>query len=174
MVHATGLMLDGVLLTSLPFLAGVVCNLAGGILGDRLTQRIGTRTALRLIPSVCLAGTALVLTAMALSHSRLAIVLLSSAGFGMMDLMLPSAWAMCVSIGGRFSGTATGVMNTAGQAGGFLGTVFFGYVVQASGSYNLPVCFIAAMVLISALLFARVDCTQRLDAEVCEPTAQPA
>jgi MFS family permease len=174
MVHATGLMLDGLLLTSLPFLAGVVCNLAGGILGDQLTRRIGARAALRLIPAGCLAGTALVLTAMALIHGRLAVVLLSSAGFGMMDLMLPSAWAMCVAIGGRFCGTATGVMNTAGQAGGFLATILFGYVVQASGSYNLPVCFIAVMVFISALLFARVDCTQRLDAETGEPTAQPA
>jgi len=81
----------------------------------------------------------------------------------LMDLMLPSAWAMCLSIGGRSSGAATGAMNTAGQAGGFLCTVLFGYIVNATGSYSLPVWLIAGMVLTSALLFSRIDCTRGLD-----------
>ncbi|MGB3628339.1 MAG: hypothetical protein WBA18_02510, partial [Terracidiphilus sp.] len=89
---------------------------------------------------------------------------LSSLGFGMMDLMLPSAWALCLAIGGRLSGTTTGMMNTAGQAGGFLCTVLFGYIVHATGSYNLPLWFIAGMVLASALIFTRIDCTQCVDA----------
>ena len=57
------------------------------------------------------------------------------------------------------------MMNTAGQAGGFLCTVLFGYVVERTGSYNLPLVFIASMVLVSALIFARIDCTQTIDAE---------
>ena len=71
-----------------------------------------------------------VLVAMAVFHGKVAVVALSSLGFGMMDLMLPSAWALCLAIGGRLSGTATGMMNTAGQAGGFLCTVLFGYIVH--------------------------------------------
>lgn len=55
------------------------------------------------------------------------------------------------------------MMNTAGQAGGFLCTVLFGYIVHLTGSYNAPLWFIAAMVLISASIFARIDCTQTLD-----------
>jgi len=57
-------------------------------------------------------------------------------------------------------------MNTAGQAGGFLCTVLFGYIVHATGSYNLPLWFIAGMVLVSALIFTRIDCTQCVDAGV--------
>jgi len=166
MVHSAGLPLDGVLLTSLPFLVGVGANLAGGVLADRLTLRWGAKTALRVLPSVCLTMTAAILVAMAFFHGKVAVVALSCLGFGMMDLMLPSAWAMCVAIGGRSSGTATGMMNTAGQAGGFLCTVLFGYIVHVTGSYNLPLVCIAAMVLTSALAFARIDCTQGLDAEV--------
>ena len=165
MVHSGGFSPDGILLTSLPFAMGLVCNLAGGELGDRLTVRWGAKTALRAIPSVCLVFTALALAGMALVHGRVAAVVLSSLGFGMMDLMLPSAWAMCLAIGGRSSGTATGMMNTAGQAGGFLGTVLFGYIVRATGSYNRPLLFIAAMVLIAAVTFARIDCTRGVDAE---------
>ena len=53
-------------------------------------------------------------------------------------------------------------MNTAGQAGGFLCTVLFGYIVHATGSYNMPLWFIAAMVLISAAIFSSIDCSRGL------------
>jgi len=171
MVHSAGLSLDGVLLTSFPFLVGLGANLGGGALGDRLTERWGAKAALRTITSVCLALTATILVGMALCHGKVTIVVLSSLGFGMMDLMLPSAWAMCLAIGGGASGTATGMMNTAGQAGGFLCTVLFGYIVHATGSYNLPLWFIAAMVLTSAFLFSRIDCTRGLHTD---PAANPA
>ena len=69
---------------------------------------------------------------------------------------------MCMSLGGRFSGAATGAMNTAGNLGGWFCTVLFGYVVKATGDYNLPVRAVAAMVLVAAVLFARVDCTKGL------------
>jgi ACS family glucarate transporter-like MFS transporter len=166
MMHAAGFSLNGELFTALPFALGCAGNLAGGALGDRLSLRWGARTALRFIPAICLTLTALILVAMALFHGKFAVVVLSSIGFGVMDLMLPSAWALCVSIGGRWSGTATGAMNTAGQAGGFLGTVLFGYIVQRTGNYNLPLFFLAAMVLISAFLFTRIEETHTLDTEV--------
>ncbi|MGA3129820.1 MAG: MFS transporter [Terracidiphilus sp.] len=164
MVHTAGFSLNGVLFASLPFLVGLAANLVGGQLGDRLTLRWGARRALRWIPAVCLTVTALLLIAMATFHGKVAVVVLSSLGFGAMDLMLPSAWALCLAIGGRASGTATGMMNTAGQAGGFLCTVLFGYIVHVTGSYNLPLWFIAAMVLVSAAIFTRIDCTQCVDA----------
>jgi len=157
--------LNGVLLTSLPFLVGLCSNLVGGVLGDRLTSRWGAKTALRVIPCVCLTLTALVLACMASFHGKATTVALSSLGFGIMDLMLPSAWAMCLAIGDRFSGTASGMMNTAGQGGGVLSTVLFGYIVHRTGSYNAPPWFIAAMVLTSALIFSRIDCTKGLGSE---------
>jgi MFS transporter, ACS family, glucarate transporter len=163
MVHAAGFSLNGVLFASLPFLVGLAANLVGGQLGDRLSARWSARVALKWIPAVCLTLTAALLVAMALFHGKVAVIVLSSAGFGMMDLMLPSAWALCLAIGGRLSGTATGMMNTAGQAGGFLCTVLFGYIVHATGSYNLPLWFIAGMVLTSAAMFTRIDCTQSVD-----------
>jgi hypothetical protein len=37
-------------------------------------------------------------------------------------------------------------------------------MVHATGSYDLPLYFIAAMVLASAAIFTRIDCTQCVDA----------
>ena len=175
LVHSAGFSLDGVLLASLPFAMGFFGNLLGGVLGDRLSLRWGAKTALRVIPTVCLTLTAIILTAMANSHGKVAVVVLSSLGFGVMDLMLPAAWAMCLAIGGRSSGAATGLMNTAGQAGGFLCTVLFGYIVEATGNYDAPLWFIAGMVLIAAFVFSRIDCTCGVDAgEELQPAVKPA
>ncbi|WP_076069593.1 MFS transporter [Sphingomonas montana] len=148
---------------SLPFLLGVVGNLAGGVLSDRLAQRIGIRRAYSLIASLCLTATAGLILAMSLATGKVAIVLLASAAFAVMDLMLPAAWAMCMAIGGRYGGTASGVMNTAGNLGGFICTVAIGYAVSATGDYRLPIQGVAAMVLIAAGLFAIIDCTKGLD-----------
>lgn len=169
MVHSAHFSLDGVLFASLPFLMGLCSNLIGGVIGDRLTIRWGARRALRVIPGVCLTLTSVLLVSMATFHGRIAVVALSTLGFGMMDLMLPSAWALCLLIGGRASGAATGMMNTAGQAGGFVCTVLFGYIVHATGSYDAPLWLIAGMVLIAAILFTQVDCTQGIDAGITLP-----
>ena len=144
---------------SFPFLVGMVGNLVGGALSERLVERYGRKTSYRWVTAVCLVATASLLLEMSFVHSHRAIIVLASLGFGVMDLMLPSAWAMCMSIGGAYGGTATGVMNTAGNLGGWLCTIVFGYAIEATGNYNLPLRGVAVMVIVGAVLFARVDCT---------------
>ncbi len=157
-----------------PFLLGIGSNLVGGTVCDRLGLRIGLRRATRLMTAGCLIVGAGLLLAMSLVTSRAAIVILASAGFATMDLMLPAAWAMCMSIGGNHGGAATGVMNTAGQAGGVLCTLAFGYIVGATGNYELPVQAVALMVLIAAIVFSRVDCTAGLTVEPDGPDGSAA
>jgi MFS family permease len=151
------------LFASFPFVLGMIGNLIGGVLSERAVRRYGRRRSYRWITSVCLVLTAGSLIAMATVRQHTAIVVLATLGFGIMDLMLPAAWAMCMSLGGRFGGTATAMMNTAGNLGGWICTVAFGYIVRATGDYNLPLRAIAAAVLIAAALFAIVDCTRGLE-----------
>ena len=158
---------------SIPFLLGVVANLAGGVLCDRLAARIGIRNAYRLIASTCLTITAVLLVMLSLASGKLAIVVLAGAAFAVMDLMLPAAWAMCMAIGGRYGGTASGVMNTAGNLGGFVCTVAIGYIIAGTGDYSLPLQGVALMVLISAGLFAMIDCTKGLDHKPAPDVMQP-
>ena len=147
---------------SFPFLLGMGSNLAGGFLSDRLEERYGMRAAYRWVTSGCLFVAAALFAVLGLVHGQIAVVVASSLCFAVMDLMLPAAWAMCLNLGGSYGGTATAVMNTAGNLGGLLCTVVFGYAIRATGNYNLPLFGIAAVVLVSATLFARVDCTQGL------------
>jgi MFS transporter, ACS family, glucarate transporter len=145
-----------------PFVMGIVGNLIGGEVSERMVVRYGRRITYRWVTGVCLTISSGLLLGMSVVRGHTAIVVLATLGFGIMDLMLPSAWAMCMSIGGQFGGTATGVMNTAGNLGGWFCTVLFGYAVKATGDYNLPLRAVAAMVLIAALVFSQIDCTKGL------------
>ena len=148
------------LYASIPFILGVISNLAGGVLCDFLERRLGLRFGYRVIAAGCLATTAVLLYAMTHARDAASVVLLAGASFAVMDLMLPSAWAMCMTIGGCNGATATGLMNSLGNLGGFVCAAAFGYIVQASGDYDLPVQCVALMVLVAAALFALVDCTR--------------
>jgi MFS family permease len=151
------------LYSAIPFLLGMVGNLVGGILCDRAVARLGMRRAYSLITLCCLLCTAALLVAMSMASGKVAVIVLAGAAFAIMDLMLPSAWAMCMAIGGRHGGVATGMMNTAGNIGGFLCTVIFGYVVAATGDYDLPLRGVAMCVAVAALLFFVTDCTRGFD-----------
>jgi MFS family permease len=152
--------------SALPFLMGMAGNLAGGFLGDRLVGKLGLSLGRRIMGSVSLAATALLFLATALTTSKVSAIALLSLGFGVMDCMLPSAWAICLDVGGPYAGAVSGAMNMAGSAGGFVCAVSFGYLVHAFGHYNAPLFAIAAMVAVSAALFWQLDPTKPLLREI--------
>jgi MFS family permease len=147
---------------SFPFVMAMFGNLIGGALSRSLVLKMGEVSAYRWVTASCLVVGAGLLLAMSVVRGHMAVVALATASFGVMDLMLPSAWAMCMRLGGHCGGTAPAMMNTAGNLGGWVCALVFGYVVKATGNYNLPLQMIAAMVLVAAVLFARVSCTQGL------------
>jgi predicted MFS family arabinose efflux permease len=148
--------------SALPFVLGAAANIAGGYLSDIATRKLGLRRGRTLVGSISLSVAACLLIATGLSSGKTSVIVLLTLGFGVMDLMLPSAWAICLDIGGRHAGAVTGAMNTAGQAGGFLCTIVFGYVVGYFHDYNLPLFIIAFMLLCSAALFFLIDPTRPL------------
>jgi MFS-type transporter involved in bile tolerance (Atg22 family) len=53
-------------------------------------------------------------------------------------------------------------MNMAGQAGSFLSSIVFGYLVQAFHSYDLPLVAMAIALFIASSLWWRIDPTEPL------------
>jgi MFS family permease len=147
-------------LSTLPFLIGTAANLAGGALSDRMTRRHPRGRAL--IGLICGTLAGLCLAAAALVPGKAAAITLATLGFGAMDLMLPSAWAVCLDVGAEYAGAVTGAMNSAGALGGALCAVVFGYIVKATGSYDLPLLVIAGALGLSGILFSRIDPRRRL------------
>ena len=156
--------------STLPFILGAGANLLGGWLSDRLVRKMGLRRGRSLLGSVALLGGAACVLATALTTGKFTGVILISVGYGCMDLMLPSAWAICMDLGGKYSGAVSGAMNSAGHIGGFSSSVLFGYIVRDYGSYSAPLFVIAAMLTLAALVFSRIDASKPLVAEQAAAT----
>jgi len=113
------------------------------------------------LAACCLLGTAL-------TPSKYAAVALLTLGYGCMDCMLPVSWSLCLDIGRKYAGSITGAMNMAGQIGSFITAVVFGKMVTYFGNYDTPLLPMAAMLLVSAVLYTRIDPTEQLIPEMVQ------
>lgn len=142
---------------AVPFIMSMIGNIAGGHLTDRLSRKYGIKTGRKALGSTSLALSAVCMFLAAFIPGKMAVFIFLSLCFGIFDLMLPSAWALCIDLGKQHAGTLSGAMNTAGNIGGFCCGILFGELVQQSGNYNLPLYMIAVMLIVSAVLFAFVN-----------------
>ena len=142
---------------AVPFVMSMIGNITGGHLTDKLTRKYGVKIGRKALGSTSLAVSAVCMILAAFIPGKMAVFVFLSLCFGIFDLMLPSAWALCIDLGKRHAGTLSGAMNTAGNIGGFCCGILFGELVQLSGNYNLPLYMIAAMLIISAILFTFIN-----------------
>ena len=142
---------------AVPFIMSMIGNIAGGHLTDRLSRKYGIKTGRKALGSTSLALSAVCMFLAAFIPGKMAVFIFLSLCFGIFDLMLPSAWALCIDLGKQHAGTLSGAMNTAGNIGGFCCGILFGELVQQSGNYNLPLYMIAVMLIVSAVLFAFIN-----------------
>ena len=128
---------------AVPFIMSMVGNISGGYLTDRLSRRYGLKIGRKALGSSALAISAVCMFLAAFIPGKMAVFIFLSLCFGIFDLMLPSAWALCIDLGKKHAGSISGAMNTAGNIGGFCCGILFGYLVESSGNYNLPLYMIA-------------------------------
>jgi predicted MFS family arabinose efflux permease len=154
----------------LPFVFGACANVAGGFASDALVKRIGLKWGRRWIGVGAYTVTAMLIVATIFTEDKVLTVVFLALAYGCSDFAMPTAWAVCLDVGQKHAGAVTGAMNTAGQAGSFLTTVLFGYIVSAFGSYNAPLVPIALMSVVAAFAWLKIDATRPL---IREPAAAP-
>ncbi len=147
---------------AVPFIFSVIGNISGGYLSDRLSARYGLKIGRKLVSVSALALASLLMFLAGFIPGKLQVFIFLSLCFGIFDLMLPGAWAICLDIGKKYGGTISGAMNTAGNIGGFACAVVFGYLVEATGNFNFPLYVIAVMLAISGGLFALLNPSRKL------------
>ncbi|GAB4026831.1 MFS transporter [Spirosoma koreense] len=145
---------------SLSYFLGAIGCLVGGVLSDALTKRYGLKIGRRAVGMGGLGMSSLFfLLAGLTTDNQMAGYLLAGCVL-LKDLALPVAFAVCVDIGQRNSGTVAGSMNFAGQLGGFFITILFGIIVKQTANFNYPLFMIAGCLFVSALLWLRIDPTK--------------
>ena len=142
---------------SLPLLAATVTNVAGGWISDKLTCRWSDLRRGRLAVSVIGFGIAAVgLIPGVLVKDALTGLLCLTFALAGLELTVAVSWAISLDIGGDYSGSVSGVMNTLGNLGGALSSVVIGYLATKMG-WNWPFLVGSAMCLVAALLATRIN-----------------
>jgi len=96
------------------------------------------------------------------TEQSLPALILLSLVYGGITFQQPIMFAVCLDIGGDYAGAMVGAMNSAAQVGSFSSSLVFGYLVEHYGSYNLPFIPMAALLLIGAWLWVKIDPAERL------------
>lgn len=160
LVKAHGYSQNDLLLSSLPYIVGALANLTGGLASGALLKRMGLKAARCWLGAGALGISAVCAIAVPfVGHWLWALVLLSIV-YGAIAFQQPAMFAVCLDIGGDHGGAATGAMNSAAQAGSFVSSIAFGYLVEHYGNYNVPFIPMAALLVLGAWLWLKIDPTR--------------
>jgi MFS transporter, DHA2 family, methylenomycin A resistance protein len=122
---------------------------AGSLASGWLTARFGPRPPMLAGLALAAAGAAVIGTVSA--ATPLAVLLAGSVVLGMCSLAMPAMTAVVVGAAGRqHAGVASGVLNTARQAGGALGVALLGSLLAVAGgglALQVPLSVAAASLL---------------------------
>ena len=141
------------LFASTVFFAGVAGDLLGGMISDALLRRTGDlRTARRNVVVAGFCGSFLSLLPIFVTRDLTTIVLCLAAAFFFAELVIGPMWSIPMDIAGRYSGTASGIMNTGSALAGILSPLAFGIIIDRTGNWHLPFVGSVGLLLAGAVL----------------------
>lgn len=142
------------IVASLPLLFGMVGDIAGGSLTDRVYRKTGKlKFARRVVAAPCMLVSAACLIPAATTRSVSTAVICLTASLFFLEMVIGPAWAVPMDVGGEYSGTVTGIMNMAGALAASMSPVVFGFFAQR-GFWIAPFLVTAGMLLTGALIWA--------------------
>jgi len=138
---------------SIPLVAGMLGDVVGGWLSDIILKRTGKAKLARrgiAAPGFLLAGVFLIPAATAGDATTSILCLATS--FFFLEWVIGPAWAVPMDVGGRFSGTVTGIMNMAGALAASLTPIVYGSLF-GRGYWVAPFLVSAAVLALGALIW---------------------
>ena len=148
------------------FFGGVVGDTLGGVVTDRIYERTRSRDKARrnLVVLGFLCSLAFMLPILFVHDVTMAAICLSAAFF-FSEFTIGPMWAIPMDIAPKYSGTASGLMNTGSALAAIVSPVIAGYIIDKTGVWELP--FIGSIVLL--LLGSMLAFRMRPDEELTIP-----
>ena len=151
------------LFTALPLLAGVIGDTLGGVISDAIYKRTGNlKMARRLMLMIGLGGALVFILPVVDTRDPIMAVALLSASFFFLELTNAVLWSLPLDIAGAYAGTAGGMMNTGFGVAGMISPVVFGYLIQTTGSYEVPFAVSALLLFVGVVAAFFIDPTRKL------------
>ncbi|MFN0170576.1 MAG: MFS transporter [Bryobacteraceae bacterium] len=150
------------LYASLPLLAGTLGDLAGGWISDIWAKKSGNlKMARRGVAITGFLTAAVAILPATFTADPVACVWYTCVALFGLELTIGVSWAIPLDIGGDFAGSVSAVMNTCGNIGGAISPTLLAYLVQSYG-WEVPFVVAAAMCLIAAILYLKIDSTRNI------------
>jgi MFS transporter, ACS family, glucarate transporter len=157
MAQVRGLNLKASALVSMiPFMAMTICCLAGGLISDGLSKRLGLRAGRCGIAAVSLAITAIFLVIGSHVRGPYTASFILAGGAGALYLSQSSYWAVSADISGTRSGVVSGVMNMGCQIGGAVTASLTPFIASRIG-WSFAFVFAAILAAAGGALWLLVD-----------------
>lgn len=146
---------------SLPLIGGVLGDLIGGTLSDKIYERTGNlNLARRSVIIASYIGSAAFTIPSVFVGSAYAFVLLSAGALFMLECAVSNCWAVSMDIGGRYyAGTVSGIMNTGFGVAGIISPVIYGYLVDKTGGWTTGFVVGSAILILGAATMFFTDAT---------------
>jgi len=148
----------GAFLNAFPlFLGGIGCLVSPTILNAVIRRTGSVRTGRRIMGSVGFgAASLLLLLSFYLKQPLWAMVAMGFASFAN-DFVMPVSWAAAMDVGGRHTGTLSGVMNMASAVGGSLAPILTGYLIARPGGWEMNFWISSAVYLLGLCCWLGID-----------------
>ena len=166
LVKGRGFSEESLLLSALPYVVAACANLGGGMVSDALVKRMGLRKGRRALGVAALTAAGLLTIAAMLTQHQILTVILLSLVYGAITFQQSGVFGVCLDIGKKHAGAVVGLMNTSAQAGGLLGAVGYGYIVDRFKSYDAPFVPMAGLLFLGALLWLKINASTELIADL--------
>jgi sugar phosphate permease len=139
---------------SLPLWAGVVGDTLGGLATDWLLKVTGSaKIGRRTVAITGLLGCAVCIVPAALTADAYVAVYCLTASMFFLEFTIGPSWSVPMDTGGKYSGTVSGMMNMAGNIGGALSPIVFGFLAQG-GNWEAPFIVAAALLVVGSAIWA--------------------
>lgn len=153
------------------FLGGVLGDVVGGVTSDRIFEKTGDRKKAR--RNLVVFGFLLSLVMMIpiiLLHNLTSAAIFLSLAFFFAEFTVAPMWAIPMDIAPKFSGFASGFMNSGSALAAIISPVLAGMIIDRTGNWELP--FVGSMALL--LFGAILALWMKIEEMPSEPSASPA
>ena len=135
------------------FLSGVFGDTLGGIVSDKLFKKTGNAKFARCnLVALMMLLCALSLLPILYTHKINLVALALSAGFFCAEFTIGPMWAIPMDIAPKYSGTASGIMNTGSALAAIISPVVGGYLIQKTNNWLLPFIVSIGVILVGSAL----------------------
>jgi MFS family permease len=135
------------------FFAGVIGDWLGGQVSDWLLKKTGSPTKARsYMVVVCNLATLASLLPIVFVHDVTVAAICLSAGFFFTEMTIGPMWAIPMDIAPKYSGTASGLMNTGSALAAIISPVIGGWIIDTTGNWDWPFIGSMALMFVGAML----------------------